>query len=292
MEREALAERRLIRAYDTFPSVLDLVTVGEAFDDFIFYKLDALPAPGRELKTDAFVRTVGGGAVIAAVAAARLGGVRCGIVSALSREAAALLRRHGVAVRNLRRATEPIALTVSLSTPNDRRFVTYTGGNVHLPRRLRAVVPRLCARHLHFAFDPGRCRPWIPILDRLRADGYGTSWSFGWNPDLRRDRDFDRLIGGLDYVFMNRDEARAYRCRSRRGIAVITLGPDGARAVGDGIDVRVPAPRVRAIDTTGAGDVFAGAFLTARLRREPIDRALRIGNRAAAESTRHPGGIA
>ena len=51
--------------------VLDLVTAGEAFDDFIFFDLDALPQPGHELKTNAFVRTVGGGAVITAVAAAR-----------------------------------------------------------------------------------------------------------------------------------------------------------------------------------------------------------------------------
>ena len=272
--------------------MLDLVTVGEAFDDFIFYNLDALPAPGRELKTDAFVRTVGGGAVIAAIAAARVGGIRCGIVSALSRDAAARLRRHRIAVRNLRRGDEPIALTVSLSTSRDRRFVTYTGGNVHLARRLRSVVPGLCGRHLHFAFDPGRCRPWVRILERLRGDGYGISWSFGWNPELRRDRDFGRLVDGLDYLFMNRDEARAYGCRPQRGLAVITLGAAGVRAVGQRLDVRVSAPRVRAIDTTGAGDVFAGAFLTARLRGEPLRRALRIGNRVAAASTRHPGGIA
>jgi len=270
--------------------VLDLVTVGEAFDDFIFYDLDALPASGQELKTDAFVRTIGGGAVITAIAAARLG-VRCGIVSALSRDAAARLRRHGVAVRNVRRVSEPIALTVSLSTRRDRRFVTYIGGNIHLARRLRTVVPRLCARHLHFAFDPRPCRPWIAIVERLRAAGFGTSWDFGWNPDLPRDRAFRRLVGALDYVFFNCDEARAFGTRTRATITIIKLGREGCRAIGPGVDLRVAAPRVRVVDTTGAGDVFNGAFLAARLRGATLERALGAANRAAAESTRRPGGV-
>jgi sugar/nucleoside kinase (ribokinase family) len=72
---------------------------------------------------------------------------------------------------------------------------------------------------------------------------------------------------------------------------VIRLGANGCRAVGAGIDLRVAAPRVRVVDTTGAGDVFNGAFLAARLRGEPLDRALRQANRLAAQSTRRPGGL-
>ena len=271
--------------------MLDLVTVGEAFDDLIFYDLTALPPPGRELKTDAFARTFGGGAVITASAAARLG-VRCGIVSALSREAAAHLRRAGVAVRNLRRGREPVALTVALSTRRDRRFVTYNGANRILERRLRAVVPRLRARHLHFAFDPRPCRPWVRVLERLRSAGFGTSWDFGWNPDLPHDPAFGRLVDALDYLFVNRDEARAYRCRAAHGLTVVKLGADGCRAAGPGVDLRVPASRVRAVDTTGAGDVFNGAFLASRLRGAPLVRALHLANREAARSTRRPGGLA
>jgi sugar/nucleoside kinase (ribokinase family) len=271
--------------------VLDLVTVGDAFDDLIFYDLSELPAPGRELKTDAFVRTIGGGPVITAVAAARAG-VRCGIVSALSRDAAARLRRERIAVRNIRRASDPVALTVSLSTPRDRRFITYVGGNGHLPQRLRAIVPRLCARHFHFAFDPRPCRPWLCIVDRLRSAGFRASWDFGWIPELARDRAFRDLVARLDYVFFNRDEARAYGRPAAAGLTVIKLGADGCRVLGEGVDLRVPAPRVRALDTTGAGDVFDGAFLAAILTGVPLERALRRANRAAADSTRHPGGIA
>ena len=50
----------------------DLLTLGEAFEDLIFLGLDRLPKTGEEVKTSTFVQTLGGGAVITAVAAARL----------------------------------------------------------------------------------------------------------------------------------------------------------------------------------------------------------------------------
>jgi ribokinase len=291
MTHEASAERRLIDGYDTFLDVFDLITAGEAFDDLVFFNLTSMPAAGRELKTDALARTAGGGAVTSGVAAARAG-ARVRIVAGLSAAAARALRLDAVSIVNLRRPGESAALTVALSTRRDRRFVTFNGMNPQLPARILALVPRLRARHVHFALHPGRCALWLGALDRLHRAGTTTSWAFGWNPDLRRDRDFDRLVDGLDYLFANRDEARAYGCRPSRGMAVITLGAAGARAIGDGVDLRVPSPRVRAVDTTGAGDVFAGAFLAARLSGAPLERALRRATRAAAASTRRPGGLA
>ena len=61
---------------------IDLVTLGEAFEDLVFLGLSRLPSPGQEEKTSRFLRTIGGGAVITAVAAARLG-TRCRVVSGI-----------------------------------------------------------------------------------------------------------------------------------------------------------------------------------------------------------------
>jgi ribokinase len=49
--------------------------------------------------------------------------------------------------------------------------------------------------------------------------------------------------------------AASWRCP-----AVVTLGGQGAAVVEGGTVHRVPAPRVDAVDTTGAGDAFVGAF--------------------------------
>src|SRR6266699_3440046 len=162
---------------------------GEAFDDLIFSGLADLPESGQEVKTDAFARSPGGGAVITAVAAARLG-LRCGVASGLGDAAVRLLENEGVSVRNLRRRAEPTAITVALSTRHDRRFVTFNGMNDRLPGRIRRLLPRIRARHVHLALNPGRCRPWIAALAELRRRGITTSWDFGWNPSLARDPAF------------------------------------------------------------------------------------------------------
>lgn len=68
----------------------------------------------------------------------------------------------------------------------------------------------------------------------------------------------------------------------------VTLGAKGALLIDGDRSYRVPAPAVNAVDTTGAGDVFRGAFIVALLRGESPEQILRFANAAAAIScTRH-----
>jgi sugar/nucleoside kinase (ribokinase family) len=150
--------------------VLDLVIAGEAFDDFVFYGLDRLPKNGEELKTDRFGRSSGGGAVITAIAAARLG-ARCATFSGLSPDAARLLRDEGVGVRNLLRRGEKPAVSIAISTRQDRCFITFNGMNERLPGRLKPLLTRVRARHVHLAFHPRPCHPWIAVVESLRRRG-------------------------------------------------------------------------------------------------------------------------
>lgn len=71
---------------------------------------------------------------------------------------------------------------------------------------------------------------------------------------------------------------------------VITLGADGAIACGrDGAVISVTAPRVAAVDTSGAGDVFCGVLAGLSVRNHPLASALRIAARAAAMAVTRPG---
>src|SRR5690606_23928449 len=54
--------------------------------------------------------------------------------------------------------------------------------------------------------------------------------------------------------------ARHLRATGARAV-VVTLGPDGAYADTDDGPLTVPAPRVQASDTTGAGDACAAALM-------------------------------
>ncbi|MEU9604168.1 ribokinase [Streptomyces sp. NPDC048057] len=64
---------------------------------------------------------------------------------------------------------------------------------------------------------------------------------------------------------------------------VITLGAAGClHARRDGEPIAVPAPRVTAVDTTGAGDTFTGALAVALGEGRPVREALRWASCAAA----------
>jgi ribokinase len=71
--------------------------------------------------------------------------------------------------------------------------------------------------------------------------------------------------------------------------AVVTLGDKGCVRVGrDGGPVHVPAFRVRAVDTTAAGDTFIGAMAAAAREGKPVAEALRFAAAASALTvTRH-----
>jgi ribokinase len=67
------------------------------------------------------------------------------------------------------------------------------------------------------------------------------------------------------------------------GTVVITRGERGALALGRGAPpLRVPAPQVAAVDTTGAGDAFNGALAVALGAGRPLAEALRFATGAGA----------
>ena len=68
----------------------------------------------------------------------------------------------------------------------------------------------------------------------------------------------------------------------RARMAVVTRGERGALAVCDGEVFAQPAMRVHAVDTTGAGDVFRGAFAWALLSGASARRALALAATAGA----------
>lgn len=73
---------------------------------------------------------------------------------------------------------------------------------------------------------------------------------------------------------------------------ILTLGADGVLASDGGPSVQVAAPRVRAVDTTAAGDTFTGYYLAERLRGKPFAEALKTACLAAAICVTRPGAAA
>lgn len=106
----------------------------------------------------------------------------------------------------------------------------------------------------------------------------------------------DEVIGdGVDILFCNQEEAMIYTGADSMEAAidvlikkteklVVTLGADGAMVVNaDGSRTQVPTQAVKALDTNGAGDMFAGAFLYGVTQGMSDEQAGKLANNAAAK---------
>lgn len=79
--------------------------------------------------------------------------------------------------------------------------------------------------------------------------------------------------------------------RPHHTMLCVTLGARGALLLADGEVIREPGIAVKTVDTTGAGDVFRGAFIYALLRGEEPREILRFANAAAALSSTKVGAM-
>jgi ribokinase len=73
----------------------------------------------------------------------------------------------------------------------------------------------------------------------------------------------------------------------KRGVktAIITLGEQGSLVVEGNTAMHFPAPSVKAIDSTGAGDIFSGVFMSALASGKATAQAIEYATAAAALST-------
>ncbi|MEU8783939.1 ribokinase [Streptomyces sp. NPDC048637] len=82
--------------------------------------------------------------------------------------------------------------------------------------------------------------------------------------------------------------AQALRDQGARSV-VVTLGGDGALVLDASGASGVPGVRVKAVDTTGAGDAFTGALATRLARGDGLPEAARFAVRVGAAAVTKPG---
>lgn len=122
---------------------------------------------------------------------------------------------------------------------------------------------------------------------------------------IQEDNEKNRALVSLtDILIMNArypvrvagtdDKEKALRYFAALGprIVVTTAGSQGCTALIDGTVRHFPAYPVQTLDTTGAGDVFHGAFLSAWLREMSVPDCLRYASAAAALKCTQMGGRA
>ena len=272
-------------------SPLDVVCVGECLVDF-------LPAePGRRVReVTAWKPGIGGSLANVSVGVARLGG-RSALVGVVGEDEFGHFLRDGLAsegveVSHLRQTAEGRTglVFISLDARGERSFCYFRTRSAEFLLSERDVDPAFLgrARVVHFGTNslklPEAQSAMLRTVDAARAAGRIVSCDpnlrlHAWeDPEVLRTL-LGRLLPLATVVKLSEEEVHfatgqsdaeaALRQLAGQGVVlpVVTRGEAGAVFLWRGEVVRVPAPRARVVDTTGAGDGFVAAFLHGLSRR-------------------------
>ena len=234
--------------------------VGSVNADLTF-TVDALPRPGQTVLASSLLSSPGGKGGNQAVAAARAGAT-VQLVAALGSDSAAEeLRAH------LRANDVELDGVVTLSGPSgtavivvdaaaENNIVVAPGANAQLTvdsSDIHAVIADSDVVLLQLE---------IPITTAIAAAriarAAGATVIVNASPAGARPHDLLALSELADVVVVNEAEAREWHWPVPH--LVITRGRRGASYLGEDERFDMPAPRVTPVDTTGAGDVFAGVL--------------------------------
>jgi sugar/nucleoside kinase (ribokinase family) len=275
-----------------------------AVDDLLY--VEAFPAPDSKVRVNRRERQCGGLSGTALVAAARLG-ARCAYAGTLGEDANSLFvmetfAREGIDLQPLLRRTDarPIHSTIIV----DQRLLTRTilfdltgsvgAGVDHPPEEVIRSSRVLYVDH-------------YGIEGMTRAARIARNAGIAVVADLERDEwpGFHGLLDLVDHLIVHQQFAEKLTgetepaavlnrlWRPDRQVVVVTCGAAGCwYRDAQGEPRHQPAFAVTAVDPTGCGDVFHGAYAAALAHGMGIFERIRFASAAAALKARQYGGQA
>ncbi|WP_308013948.1 ribokinase [Streptantibioticus parmotrematis] len=285
----------------------DLLVVGSANADLVV-GVERRPAAGETVLGSDLATHPGGKGANQAVAAARLG-ARTALLARVGDDAHGRLLLEtqcssGVDVSGVLVGGAPTGVAlITVDPAGDNSIVVSPGANARLtPEDVRAAgrsfdAARVVSLQLEIPLDT--------VAEAVRAAvRAGARVVLNPSPPAALPA---QVLAACDPLVLNEHEARLLlrddpasaqdtpeawaEALARLGprSVVVTLGGSGALAArSGGAAVRIPAPHVRAVDTTGVGDAFTGA-LAWRLARgaeleEAVEYAVRVGAAAVTRA--------
>lgn len=279
-----------------------IVIVGSSNTDMVI-KADHLPAPGETILGGTFFMTQGGKGANQAVAAARLNGQ----VTFIAKIGADVFGKQSMQLYNNDRIdttyitideTKPSGVALINVDDNGENCIavapganaTLTVDDIHRAQTvlenasiilMQLEIPLLtvdhvanlaASRHIKLVLNPA---PACKLSDTLlRKISIITP----------NEKEAEMLTG---IKISDIDSAKeAAQILSQKGIetVIVTMGSEGALILHNDVFEVVPAAKVKAVDTTAAGDVFNGALVVAISEGKDVIPAVQFANAAAAIS--------
>lgn len=284
----------------------DILVLGSVNRDLIVHA-PRLPLPGETLRGQRFGSCLGGKGANQAVAAARLGArVALAARVGLKENGAAMvaqLQAEGVDTRAIVQPADEVpgvALIVVGAEDGENQIVTVAGSNGTLPLEQVEALELGGLRWL-VAQQELPLASVTRAFERAHAAGVKTLLNAApFRPGC------EALLPHVDLLVVNALEAQALVTTLGGGVAepealalalraqgpaavLVSLGAEGLCWVDAEGTRGVPARKVKAVDTVGAGDTLVGALVTALAEGQPLENALAFAQAAAAIAVSRPG---
>ncbi|MCU1583563.1 MAG: ribokinase [Microbacteriaceae bacterium] len=276
--------------------------LGSANLDVVF-SVARIPEPGETLIADRADRYPGGKGLNQAVAAARAGAATT-FVGALGRDEngdllADTMAAAGVAGDLVRRVSEPTGQAfIVVDDSGENTIIVASGANgtvTRLTDEENAAIAASAVLLMQLELP-------LPAIEAAALIGRQRGVVTMLNAAPARELPL-AMLEDLDYLIVNEHEACLIAGSddletasvTLAGLAsrlVVTLGSSGSVLYDGGVEVaRIPAMPVTAIDTTGAGDTYCGAFAAAIAEGMEYGAAARFATAAAALSVQSIGAV-
>jgi ribokinase len=270
--------------------VVDVCVIGSANLDLVA-RVARLPHAGETVLGTDYAEHPGGKGLNQAVAASR-SGASTAFVGAVGDDHAGQRLRHvaaseGIDVSALTTVDVPTGRAlIGVDDGAENQIIVVPGANAHVTASIDIPMCRVALAQMEIA-----TAAIVAAFGAARADGATTVLNPAPAAPLP-----DELIGLCDIIVPNEHELEligGIESLMARGVTavIVTLGADGALIVDASGSRQVPAHRVSAIDTTGAGDAFCGALAARLAAGDDLDTSVRWAVAAGALATTHEGAV-
>ena len=293
----------------------EIVGIGVSVWDSLML-VDSLPQPGSVVQADRHLEAIGGGISVAIATAARLGS-KTGLIDSLGDDAAGtrILRAliaEGVDTQAIARHADTTSSVASIWSDKQsaERTIVFSPGSASERLQWTPQIEQLISQSNVLHFNGRHGDVCLRAIRVAKACGVKISFDGGayrYRPEILP------MLRAADLVIVARQFAQSHvqppSDRERRlpaaelaeslmkeldcEIVAVTDGPAGSDWVErDGSSFHQPAisPEL-AIDTTGCGDTFHGAFLHGYVRGQGIRQAAELAARVASDNAQGLGGL-
>jgi sugar/nucleoside kinase (ribokinase family) len=279
---------------------VDVAVLGTCNLDFIS-RVSKFAGPDEEVNMGQLHQSVGGSAANAALTLNDMG-IKTGVITRVGEDYGgnlifSRLKEAGIGTERVVSMDEPTGMTfIAVDDQGERSIYVHMGANAHfeLLKEDKAYIGGAKVLHLTGMY-------W-EVVEEASQHAHALSFNPGMLLSSFGLSKLKNTIKRADMLFLNQKEAKVLTGMEpstgaellvEMGVprVVLTMGRDGAALYTPEEKIISLAMETTVLDTTGAGDTFAAAFLASHLQGKDDEECLKEANLTASQQVEKWGGF-